>query len=159
MINEIAGRARAFGVLAAIGLLAGCAQPAAAPPPNPEPAATMAPELVGAWYQVFFETGKSDIDARGQAIVATVANVVKSVATTRVSVIGRADRVGAAATNLALSERRAEQVRNALIAAGVPADRIATRWTGEFRQRVATGNDVDAPGNRVVDITVIKESS
>jgi OOP family OmpA-OmpF porin len=54
-------------------------------------------------------------------------------------------------------QRRADAVRDALIAAGVPADRIDTSWTGEAKQAVATANDVNEPRNRVVDVTVVKE--
>jgi OOP family OmpA-OmpF porin len=74
-----------------------------------------------------------------------------------VTVIGKTDRVGSATANLALSQRRADQVRDALVAAGVPAVRIDTRWTGEGLQQVATGDDIDEQRNRVVDITVVQQ--
>jgi len=54
-------------------------------------------------------------------------------------------------------QRRAEALRDALIAAGVPADRIDTSWTGEAKQAVATAN-VNEPRNRVVDVIVVKQS-
>ena len=77
---------------------------------------------------------------------------------TRVTVIGRTDRVGAPPANMALAHRRAEAVRDALITAGVPADHVDTSWTGEAAQRVATANDAAKPCNRVVDVTVVKQS-
>lgn len=94
---------------------------------------------------------------RGRMIVNTVAHVVKNNAATRVTIVARTGRVGSAATNMALSRRRADQVRDALIAASVPATRIDTRWTGENEQQVATSNDIDKPPSRVVDITVAQE--
>ena len=60
----------------------------------------------------------------------------------RVTVIGRTDRAGTAAANMALSERRAALVRDALIAAGVPAARIDTSWLGEGKQDGPTPDDV-----------------
>jgi outer membrane protein OmpA-like peptidoglycan-associated protein len=46
-------------------------------------------------------------------------------------------------------------VRDALVySANVAADRVETRWTGETRQHVATGNDVAMASNRVVDIAI-----
>ena len=72
----------------------------------------------------------------------------------RVTVIGRTDRAGTAAANMALSERRAELVRDALIGAGVPSARIDTSWLGEGRQDVPTPDDVAQQRNRVVDIVV-----
>jgi peptidoglycan-associated lipoprotein len=155
---RISAHLRAFGAILALGVLAGCAGQATAPPPQPQADVKMAPELAGAWYQVFFDSNKTDIDARGQLIVTTVADVVKNVPTTRVTVIGRTDRVGSAPANMVLSQQRADRVRDALVAAGVPATLIVTRWTGENRQRVATANDTDEPGNRVVDITVVKQA-
>jgi outer membrane protein OmpA-like peptidoglycan-associated protein len=73
-----------------------------------------------------------------------------------VTVIGRTDRIGAPPANIALSHRRANAVRDALISAGVPAASIDTSWTGEGKQAVAT--DAAEPRNRVVDITVVKLS-
>jgi OOP family OmpA-OmpF porin len=146
---------RVFAATIGLGLLAGCAEQAAAPPPA---AAMTEPQLAGAWYQVFFETNKTELNERGQMIVRTVASVAASNGATRVTVIGKTDRVGAAAANVALSQRRADQVRDALVTAGVPAARIDTSWTGEGKQNVATANDVAESRDRVVDITVVQQS-
>jgi outer membrane protein OmpA-like peptidoglycan-associated protein len=54
-----------------------------------------------------------------------------------------------------LSQRRADAVRDALVYDGhVTLDRVETRWTGERRQGVPTGDAVAAAENRVVDIAV-----
>jgi peptidoglycan-associated lipoprotein len=141
-------------LLAAVGfaMLAACADQGS------PPAAAAAPQLAGAWYQVFFDTDKADLSPRGQLIVSKVAEVVRTHDEVRVTVIGRTDRAGTAAANMALSERRAELVRDALIAAGVPAARIDTSWLGEGKQAVPTPDDVAARRNRVVDI-VLQEPS
>jgi OOP family OmpA-OmpF porin len=138
----------------ALTAIAGCAETAAPPPPA---AVANGPELAGAWYQVFFDTNSSAINTRGQSILGNVAYVVANNATTRVTVIGKTDRVGKGRANMDLSQERANSVRDALIAAGVPADRIDTGWTGERRQQVATANDAPESRNRVVDITVVKQ--
>lgn len=118
----------------------------------------MAPQLAGAWYRGYFETNKADIDDRGRMMIDRAAYVAKNNAATRISVIGRTDRVGSAASNMTLSQRRADWVRDALIAAGVPADQIDTSWTGETKQRVATPDAIIERRNRVVDITVVDET-
>lgn len=150
---------RALVATFALASVAGCAQQATQQAWQPPPAspATSA-ELAGAWYQVYFDTNSSAINSRGQMIVKNVAYVVANNGATRVTVIGRTDRVGAPPANMALAHRRAEAVRDALITAGVPADHIDTSWTGEAAQRVATANDAAEPRNRVVDVTVVKQS-
>jgi OOP family OmpA-OmpF porin len=146
---------RGLAAALAVSLLAGCAQQAAPPPPHD--AATSGPELAGAWYQIYFDTGSSEINARGQMITKKVADVVTNNLATRVTVIGRTDRVGAAPANMALSQRRANAVRDALIAAGVPGERIDTSWIGEGKAMVTAADDAATPRNRVVDVTVVKE--
>lgn len=149
----------ALVAILALSLAAGCAQEASHPPsPPPQTGTVTGPELAGAWYQVFFDSNSVEINTRGQMIVKAVSYVVANNDTTRVTVIGKTDRVGAPPANMALSHRRADMVRDALIAAGVPPARIATSWTGEGRQDVATVNDVAKSYDRVVDITVIKQS-
>jgi outer membrane protein OmpA-like peptidoglycan-associated protein len=140
-------------LLVALALTAGCTQSApqsAAPKPGAEQA--------GAWYQIYFETGGSDVKDRAAPIITSVARLVAADGAARVTVIGKTDRVGAPPANSALSRRRADAVRDALIAAGVPAASIVTSWTGEARQQMATANEVAEQGNRVVDITVLKLS-
>ena len=146
---------RALVAAVALSMAAGCAQQAS---PPPQAAATTVPELAGAWYQVYFDTNSADINARGQLIVKHVAYIVANAGPTRVTVIGRTDRIGAPPANMALSQRRADAVRDALIAAGVPAANIDTSWTGEGKQQVATAADTAEPRNRVVDVTVVKQS-
>ncbi|WP_144184149.1 OmpA family protein [Elioraea rosea] len=145
-------------ILAAAFLVSGLAactettQQASAPRHD---AATSGPELAGVWYQVYFDTGSAEVNERGRMIARNVAYVTTNSAATRVTVIGRTDRIGAAPSNMALSERRATAVRDALISAGVPAARIDTSWTGEVRQ-AASQADTDPAHSRVVDVTVVR---
>lgn len=150
---------RAFVATAALASLAACAQQAGQQAWQPPPAtAATGAELAGAWYQIYFDTNSSAINGRGQMIVKNVAYVVANNGATRVTVIGKTDRVGAPPANMALAHQRAEAVRDALITAGVPADHIDTGWTGEGKQSVATTDDKAEPRNRVVDVTVVKQS-
>ena len=154
---------RALVAAVALSMAAGCAEQASSPRhdawvPPPQAAGAAGPELAGAWYQVFFDTNSFEINARGQTIIKNVAYVVANNSATRVTVIGKTDRAGPPSANMALSQRRANVVRDALITAGVPAGHIDTSWTGEFRQDVATADDTVEPRNRVVDITVVKSS-
>jgi len=153
-------RALALAVaILALSFAAGCAQQATAPAPPPtHDAATSGPELAGVWYQIYFDTGSIALNARGEMIVKRVAYVIANGGPARVTVIGRTDRVGAAPDNLALSARRANAVRNALVVAGVPAATIDTSWIGEGVQTAAVADEAVNPRNRAVDVTVVKQS-
>jgi OOP family OmpA-OmpF porin len=142
----------ALAAAVALALAVGCAptEQAAAPAPS-------APQA-GAWYQVYFEAGSAQVKDDAAPIIKSVARLVANEGSSRVTVIGKTDRIGAPPANTVLSRRRADAVRDALIAAGVPATSIATSWTGERGQQMATANGVDEQGNRVVDITVLKLS-
>lgn len=141
---------RTLAAAVALATTAGCtpSEKAAAPAPGAEQA--------GAWYQIYFEAGSSRVKDKAEIIIRSVANLVATEGPSRVTVIGKTDRIGALPANVALSRRRADAVRDALIAVGVPASSIATSWTGERKQQMATANEVDEQGNRVVDITVLK---
>ncbi len=71
-----------------------------------------------------------------------------------VVVVGHTDTVGPEASNYALSEQRARVVRDALIANGVPADRIRTEARGETDPAKPTGDDVREPLNRRVEVVI-----
>jgi OOP family OmpA-OmpF porin len=87
-------------------------------------------------------------------ILDRVADIAKRNEDVRVSVIGKTDRVGAPDANMALSEARAERVRNALIDSGVPSSRIDMSWVGERKQDMRTPDDIAEQRNRVVDVLV-----
>ncbi|SRR5712692_2105631 len=80
-----------------------------------------------------FDFDKSDIRANQMSEVSDIAAYVKQNPSTKVGLDGHADPRGSDAYNQALSERRVNAVREALIKAGVPADKIATGAFGESR--------------------------
>lgn len=71
-----------------------------------------------------------------------------------VSVVGHADRSGAADYNMQLSLRRAEAVRDALAAAGLDLGRLEVTSHGENNPLVPTDDGVVEPRNRRVEITI-----
>lgn len=52
------------------------------------------------------------------------------------------------------TRRRADTVRNTLLAEGVTSDRIDERWVGEREPPVPTENGVREPRNRVVEVGI-----
>jgi peptidoglycan-associated lipoprotein len=79
---------------------------------------------------VRFAFDQYDLDDQARQTVQENANWLKTNPGVTVSIAGDADERGEISYNVALSQKRAEAVRNALVADGVPADRIvfATGW-------------------------------
>ncbi len=137
----------------AISVLAACAQTPPQPvASNPLP---VAPGPTAVWYTVAFDTNSFAINADGQKVIADVTTFLQQHPASVATLIGRTDTVGAADANMRLSQRRADAVRDALVYDDhVTLDRVETRWTGERRQGVPTGDAVAAAENRVVDIAI-----
>jgi len=149
-------RAISWHQLAAVGivsLLGACApaphQPVASNPPP------VAPGPNAVWYTVYFDSSSFALNADGQKVISDVTASLQRNPSSVATIIGRTDTVGSNDYNMHLSHRRADTVRDAIVYGGnLAPDRVETRWTGETRQGVPTGNDVAATSNRVVDIAI-----
>jgi OmpA-OmpF porin, OOP family len=102
---------------------------------------------------VFFPLDSATLDKRARETLARMAAKAMRLNAPRVTIQGHADRAGGAAHNLRLSLRRADKVRAALIAGGVPEGRIAVSAAGERRLRAPTPDNVAHPDNRRVEVT------
>ena len=67
---------------------------------------------------------------------------------------GHTDKSGPDDYNMALSLRRANTVKNALVSEGVPATAIAVVGRGETQPLVQTADGVREPQNRRVEIVM-----
>jgi outer membrane protein OmpA-like peptidoglycan-associated protein len=84
-----------------------------------------------AFNAVHFAPDKSEIPTDEMVNIAKVADYMKQHAGAFVMLDGHTDPRGTDAYNVALSQRRADAVRDALVQAGVPAERITTVASGE----------------------------
>ena len=100
--------------------------------------------LVVTFGDVLFNVDQAQLSAEGMRTARKLADVLAQNLDSKLLVEGFTDSTGSAAHNLALSQRRAESVRNALAGMGVGAERIATRGYGEAYP--VAGND--SAGNR-----------
>lgn len=105
-------------------------------------------------FTVFFVFGKDELTAESLAQFDRIKAELAARPAPEVVVIGHTDRVGAVAYNDALSLKRAETVRDALIAAGVSASQIESAGRGEREPVVPTADEVAEARNRRVEITV-----
>ncbi len=126
------------------------------PPPAPPvvaPAAAPAPPPVTRKvFLVFFDWDRATITPEGMNIVRQAADAYKSGSPVQLQVTGYTDRSGSAAYNQRLSERRANNVADALVRFGVPRDQMTVSGRGENDNRVPTANGVREPQNRRVEI-------
>lgn len=105
-------------------------------------------------YLVLFDFDKSNINNTAQAVINQVIADFNANKSTAVSVTGHTDRAGSDAYNEKLSERRADAVREALIAGGIPAEAITTAWKGESENAVPTEDGVKEQANRRAEIII-----
>jgi len=85
------------------------------------------PAIGGGLGTLLFAKGSAALDARAKATLADVAAAMKARPDLKVAVSGYVDADGTRAANTVLAKNRAVAVRDALVAAGVPAARIELR--------------------------------
>jgi len=150
---------------AAAATLAACASkpkpaPVAPPPPPPPPAETAPPPapvgetvlpgserdfVVNVGDRVYFDFDKYDIRTDAQPLLEAQAAWLKRYPVVAVRIEGNCDERGTREYNLALGARRANAVRDFLVARGVAADRISTVSYGKEKPIDAgTGEEADA---------------
>ena len=81
--------------------------------------------------RILFESGTATFADDSGARVATIAELLRDHPGVRVEIEGHTDASGAARANLALSQKRANAVRDALLEAGVERDRLVAYGYGE----------------------------
>jgi outer membrane protein OmpA-like peptidoglycan-associated protein len=124
-------------------------QPAVAAPLPPAPAAPTAPS-----FMVFFDWDRSNLSQQALSTIQQAADAYRTKGSARVTATGHTDTSGPASYNMALSLRRANAVKDALVRDGVPATAISVIGKGETDLLVPTGDGVREPQNRRVEIVL-----
>jgi outer membrane protein OmpA-like peptidoglycan-associated protein len=119
---------------------------AAPPPPAPQPQATS--------FMVFFDWDRSNLSQQALATIGQAAQAFKTKGSARITATGHTDTSGPENYNMALSLRRANAVKDALVRNGVPATAIAVVGRGEQGLLVPTPDGVREPQNRRVEIVL-----
>jgi peptidoglycan-associated lipoprotein len=157
-----------ISLLSALLLLAACSSTPETPPPGPQSlsppgggigSANIAPGSqqdleASAGDRVFFSFDRSDITAEARQILGRQADWLRRYPNVTVTIEGHCDERGTREYNLALGERRAQAVKNVLIAMGIPASRISTISYGKERPAVVGSTEEAYAQNRRAITTV-----
>ncbi|MCB8879964.1 OmpA family protein [Acidisoma cellulosilytica] len=100
-------------------------------------------------FVVFYSPWGATLDAKGLAVVSQAAQAALKDPASTVQVVGFASTVGTDADNQALSEQRASNVLNQIVADGVPASRVTSMARG------ATTYELSPIEARRVEIDII----
>ena len=144
-----------LAAIASLGLLGACVSqqtmPGGATPTSMPESLPADPINVD---HVIFATNSYIIDASAQETINDVAKSLHGESDRHVTIVGRADSSGTPAINAVLSQKRAQAVRQALIATGkIEPAQIDTAWTDEQPQN-GTAGLMAPPGEKVVDLYV-----
>ena len=105
-------------------------------------------------FVLYFVEGKDEFTDESKALVDNVLADIARRPVPDVLVVGHTDALGTDQINDALGLRRAETVRAALIARGVPAGDVEAVSRGKRAPAVPTADGVAEPRNRRVEIIV-----
>lgn len=105
-------------------------------------------------FVLYFDGGSEVLTADSAAELAMIKREITERPASEVMVIGHTDTVGGQEANDKLSLKRAAAVREILIAAGVPSQKIETAGRGEREPLVPSGDEIAEPKNRRVEISV-----
>ncbi|MBI4611112.1 MAG: peptidoglycan-associated lipoprotein Pal [Candidatus Rokubacteria bacterium] len=130
-------------------------------PPSPVSQAPVSPapavkEAISRLEDVFFDFDRYELRDDARATLDGNVKWLKARLETRVVVEGHCDERGTSEYNLALGERRAQAVRDYLVAAGVAASRLSTISYGEERPFVPGPGESAWKWNRRAHLVVTR---
>jgi peptidoglycan-associated lipoprotein len=155
---------RMIGLAAVVVLLAACSSnpppatsggmPGGVSGPNSFAPGSQQDLAATAGDRVFFAYDQSTISPEGQQILQRQSEWLKRYAQVSVTIEGHCDERGTREYNLALGERRAQAVKNVLVALGIPASRVQTISYGKERP-IVVGSDEGGYAQNRVGITTV----
>jgi outer membrane protein OmpA-like peptidoglycan-associated protein len=107
-------------------------------------------------YGINFDTAKSDIKPESEPAIDEIAKLLTSNPTLKVYIVGHTDMVGDAASNVKLSQARAQAVITALVTKhGIAAGRLIAFGNGPYAPVASNKTDDGRAKNRRVELVEI----
>jgi outer membrane protein OmpA-like peptidoglycan-associated protein len=117
--------------------------------PAPQVASAKAPDSLS----IYFKPGRAEVAVQGQTTLDQAARTYRDGKPIVMVVSGGTDSTGSAAVNLRLSQQRADNVLQGLVARGIPVERFQILAKGETEPAVAAPEGTPEARNRRVEIT------
>lgn len=105
-------------------------------------------------FILYFEKGSSTLTETSHAIIPEILQFIYQRNSKNISVVGHSDTAGNREFNLRLSMERALFVRQILVRKGIDQTYITSTSHGKENPLVKTGDNVDEPKNRRVEVVV-----
>lgn len=106
---------------------------------------------------VFFEFNKSALLPDSYTELNKVADFLKDNPTVEIELAGHTDNVGASDYNMDLSEKRAQSVKEYLVAQGISENRLSAKGYGMTKPVAPNDYDWGREKNRRVEFTILKK--
>ncbi|NWH09587.1 MAG: OmpA family protein [Alphaproteobacteria bacterium] len=111
-------------------------------------------DAVLASHQIRFAAGRAQIDAESVKLIGDLAVIAKDCPDARITIAGHTDSTSRLEVNERLSRQRAAAVRDALVAKGVPANRLSTEGHGPSRPIASNATEEGRARNRRIEFVV-----
>jgi outer membrane protein OmpA-like peptidoglycan-associated protein len=106
---------------------------------------------------VLFESGQTQLREEAHSSLVEVVDLLQSEPDKKIRIEGHTDSTGEAATNLEISEKRANTVLDALVALGVDSARVTAAGLGEDFPIASNETEEGRDRNRRVDVILLDD--
>ena len=103
---------------------------------------------------LLFDFDKATLKPDAERLLAAGVQRMQNDPSLRADIVGHTDNVGTEEYNMGLSKRRAEAVRNHMIAKGIAANRLSVSWKGESQPIAPNTTEEGRAQNRRVEVTL-----
>lgn len=104
---------------------------------------------------VTFDSGQANIKSNFMPVLNDITNIMRRYPETKIEIQGHTDSLGSSASNISLSQLRAQSVKSHLLSNGVDSNRLYSLGYGESMPIASNNTASGREKNRRVEITII----